>query len=120
MEVFDETFEFADGGSEAFEILDDGSQLVKEIAEIKHDEGGEACFGGDEGGNGDAADENEDRGELSQDAVDAALAGEFHLRIAPGGEAPEEKIKDHGDADEHEDVEGFAFTGAHGLLKRRK
>ena len=120
MEVFDETFEFADGGSEALEIFDDGSQLVKEIAEIKHDKGGEACFGGDEGGNGDAADENENAGELSQDAVDAALGCEFHAGIAPGGEAPEEKIEDHGDADEHEDVEGFAFTGAHGLLKRRK
>ena len=118
MEVFDETFEFADGGSEAFEIFDDGSQLVKEVAEVEDDEGGEACFGGDEGGYWNAADEDEDAGELAQDAVDAALAGEFHAGIAPGGEAPEEKIKDHGDADEHEDVEGFAFTGAHGLLKR--
>ena len=120
MEVFDETFEFADGRAELAEILDDAGELHNEIAEIKHDESGEACFGGDEGGNGDAADENEDAGELSQDAVDAALGCEFHLRIAPGGEAPEEKIEDHGDADEHEDVEGFAFTGAHGLLKRRK
>ena len=120
MDVFNKALEAAHWRAELAEVFDDAGELHNEVAEIEHDEGGEACFGGDEGGNGDAADENEDRGELSQDAVDAALAGEFHGGIAPGGEAPEEKIEDHGDADEHEDVEGFAFTGAHGLLKRRK
>ena len=115
--VFNKFPDVADGCAELAEVFDDAGELHNEIAEIKHDEGGEACFGGNEGGNGDAADEDEDAGELSQDAVDAALGCEFHLRIAPGGEAPEEKIEDHGDADEHEDVEGFAFTGAHGLLE---
>ena len=103
--------------AEVVEVFDDAGELEGEVAEVEDDEGGDACFGGNEGGYWNAADENEDTGELSQDAVDAALAGEFHLRIAPGGEAPEEKIEDHGDADEREDIQRLAFCGGDGLLE---
>ena len=113
-DIFDEAFEGADGDAELVEVFDDAGEFEDEVADVEDGEGDEAGALGDEGGDGDADGEDEDAGEFAEDAVDAFLAGEFHGWVAPGGEAAEEEVQGHEDAQEGQEVEDAAFGGGGG------
>lgn len=117
-DVLDEAFEGADGDAELVEVFDDGREFEDEVADVEDGEGDEAGALGDEGGNRDADGEDEDAGEFAQDAVNAFLAGEFHGWVTPGGEAAEEEVDNHGDADEGEKIENFVFRRFGGLSEQ--
>lgn len=119
-DVLDEALERANVHAEVVEVFNDGGQLHHEVADVEHGQGHQPGVGGNEGAHRDAADEHEDAGELAQDAVNAALAGEAHRRVAPGGQAADKKVDDHGDADEGEDVEHLAFEGGDALVEPGK
>lgn len=119
-DVLDEALERANVHAEVGEVFNDGGQLHHEVADVEHGQSHQPGVGGNEGAHRDAADEHKDAGELAQDAVDAALAGEAHRRVAPGGQAANKKVDNHGDADEGEDVEHLAFEGGDALVEPGK
>ena len=115
--VLNEALEGADVDAETVEVFDNGCELHHEVAHIEHTERHQASVGRNKSAHGHAADEHKDAGELAQDAVDAALAGEALVGAAPGGQAADEKVDDHSDADEGENIEHFAFQGRHMLVE---